>query len=57
MYSFSSVGSSMAISGAWLASTPIEPVAVRVDTISTSPSNTCPSGVSTSTGNVERAMD
>src|SRR3954468_245864 len=49
-YSRSSVGSRIAISGAWLASTPIDPVVVRVETISTSSSKTFPSGVRTSTG-------
>ena len=45
----------MAISGAWLASTPIEPTVVRVETISTSSSNTWPSGVRTSALNLVRA--
>src|SRR5829696_3543865 len=56
LYSRSSVGSRIAISGAWLASTPIEPVVVRVETISTSSSKTFPSGVRTSTGNLLRAI-
>src|ERR687895_1548561 len=46
----------MAMSGAWLARTPMEPVVVRVDTISTSSSNTFPSGVRTSTGKLFRAI-
>ena len=50
-YSRSSVGSSIASTGAWLASMPIEPIVVRVETISTSSLNTSPSGVRTSTGN------
>src|SRR5829696_3193627 len=44
------------MSGAWFASTPIEPVVVRVDTISTSSSKTFPSGVRTSTGNLFLAI-
>src|SRR4051812_41633426 len=56
LYSRSSVGSSIAISGAWLARMPIEPTPVRVDTISTSSSKTLPSGVRTSTGNLFRAI-
>ena len=39
-YSLSSVGSSIASSGSWLARMPIEPTPVRVDTISTSSSKT-----------------
>src|SRR5918992_1584003 len=46
----------MAMSGAWFARTPIEPTVVRVDTISTSSSNTLPSGVRTSTGKLFRAI-
>src|ERR687895_2599130 len=46
----------MAMSGAWLARTPMEPVVVRVETISTSSSNTFPSGVRTSTGKLFRAI-
>src|SRR5688572_18116894 len=42
--------------GAWLARTPMEPVVVRVDTISTSSSNTFPSGVRTSTGKLFLAI-
>src|SRR3954449_9731538 len=45
----------MPSSGWWLASTPIEPTAVRVETISTSSLNTSPSGVRTSTRNLVRA--
>src|SRR5918999_2104540 len=44
------------MSGAWFARTPMEPVVVRVDTISTSSSNTFPSGVRTSTGKLFRAI-
>src|SRR5215211_1395138 len=39
----------MPIKGAWLASTPIDPVVVRVESISTSSEKTWPSGVRTST--------
>src|SRR5918994_931690 len=46
----------MAMRGAWLASTPIEPVVVRVETISTSSSKTLPSGVRTSTGKLFLAI-
>src|SRR5256885_4479413 len=46
----------MPSSGWWLASTPIEPTVVRVETISTSSLNTSPSGVRTSTRNFVRAM-
>src|SRR5688500_9260642 len=46
----------MAMSGAWFARIPIEPVVVRVETISTSSSNTLPSGVRTSTGKLLRAI-
>src|SRR5687768_9739014 len=46
----------MAMSGAWLARTPMEPVVVRVETISTLSSNTFPSGVRTSTGKLLRAI-
>src|SRR4051794_34329365 len=56
LYSRSSVGSSIAISGAWLARMPMEPTPVRVDTISTSSSKTFPSGVRTSTGNLFLAI-
>src|SRR4051812_28627002 len=42
----------MPISGAWLARTPIDPVVVRDDSISTSSLNTSPSGVRTSTWNL-----
>src|ERR1700750_1257578 len=45
----------MPSSGWWLASTPIEPTVVRVETISTSSLNTSPSGVRTSTRNLVRA--
>src|SRR3954447_14047857 len=45
----SSVGFSAARSGAWFASTPISPVTVRVETCTTSPLKTSPSGVRTST--------
>src|SRR3954465_1274851 len=45
----------MPSSGWWLASTPIEPTDVRVETISTSSLNTSPSGVRTSTRNLVRA--
>src|SRR3954451_22876209 len=45
----SSVGLSAARSGAWFASTPISPVTVRVETCTTSPLKTSPSGVRTST--------
>src|SRR5215216_6498698 len=45
----------MPISGAWFASTPIDPVVVRDESISTSSANTCPSGVRTSTWNLFRA--
>src|SRR2546430_2527545 len=55
-YRRSSVGSSMASSGVWLARMPIDPLAVRVETISTSPSNTWPSGLRISTGNFVRAI-
>ena len=41
----------IAISGAWFARMPMEPVDVRVESISTSSLKTSPSGVSTSTGN------
>ena len=51
LYSRSSVGSSSASTGSWLARIPIEPAIVLVETISTSSSNTVPSGVRTSTGN------
>src|SRR5580692_411735 len=51
-YSRSSVGSSLASIGSWLARMPIEPTAVNVEIISTSSENTSPSGVSTSTGNL-----
>src|SRR5215204_1346748 len=44
------------MSGAWFASTPIEPVTVRLETISTSSSKTFPSGVRTSTGNLLLAI-
>src|SRR5215204_808718 len=44
------------MSGAWFASTPIEPVVVRVETISTSSSKTFPSGVRTSTGKLLLAI-
>src|SRR5438128_1834354 len=50
-YSRSSVGSSSASTGSWLARIPIEPRAVWVESISTSSLNTSPSGVRTSTGN------
>ena len=53
LYSRSSVGSRIAISGACRALIPIEPVVVRVETISTSSEKTCPSGVRTSTWNDE----
>ena len=43
-------GRSIASSGVWFASTPISPTSVRVESISTSPANTWPSGVRTSTG-------
>src|SRR5919205_435142 len=46
----------MPSSGWWLASTPIEPTVVRVETISTSSLNTSPSGVRTSTRNFVRAI-
>src|SRR5918996_5623082 len=46
----------MAMRGAWLARTPMEPVVVRVETISTSSSNTFPSGVRTSTGKLLRGI-
>src|ERR671924_1955276 len=46
----------MPSSGSWLASTPIEPTVVRVETISTSSLKTSPSGVRTSTLNLVRAM-
>src|SRR5215211_1306638 len=46
----------MAISGAWLARMPIDPVVVRVETISTSSSKTFPSGVRTSTGKLFLAI-
>src|SRR5215218_1561063 len=46
----------MAVSGAWLARTPIEPVVVRVETICTSSSKTFPSGVRTSTGKLFLAI-
>ena len=55
-YNRSSVGSSVANTGSWPARIPIEPEAVRVETISTSSSNTTPSGVRTSTGNLVLAM-
>src|SRR3954469_19021401 len=55
LYRRSSVGSSMPSSGWWLASTPIEPTVVRVETISTSSLKTSPSGVRTSTRNFVRA--
>src|SRR3954470_23629733 len=42
----------MPISGAWFASTPIDPVVVRDESISTSSLNTWPSGVRTSTWNL-----
>src|SRR3954452_15204527 len=42
----------MPISGAWLARTPMEPVVVRDESISTSSENTWPSGVRTSTWNL-----
>src|SRR3954447_19103848 len=42
----------MPIGGAWLASTPIEPVVVRDESISISSSKTFPSGVRTSTWNL-----
>src|SRR3954449_10143609 len=45
----------MPSSGWWLASTPIEPTVVRVETISTSSLNSSPSGVRTSTRNLVRA--
>src|SRR4051795_11873989 len=45
----SSVGFRAARSGAWFASTPISPVTVRVETCTTSPLKTSPSGVRTST--------
>src|SRR3954452_6445230 len=45
----------MPSSGWWFASTPIEPTAVRVETISTSSLKTSPSGVRTSTRNFVRA--
>src|SRR3954449_13335665 len=45
----------MPSSGWWLASTPIEPTVVRVETISTSSLKTSPSGVRTSTRNFVRA--
>src|SRR5438874_3801628 len=54
-YSRSSVGSSSASTGSWLARIPIEPSAVWVESISTSSLNTSPSGVRTSTGNFVRA--
>src|ERR1700712_3833473 len=46
----------MPSSGVWLARMPIEPVSVRVETISTSPLKTSPSGVRTSAVNVVRAI-
>src|SRR4051812_39976513 len=46
----------MPSSGWWLASTPIDPTLVRVETISTSSLNTSPSGVRTSARNFVRAM-
>src|SRR5436190_883752 len=55
-YSRSSVGSSSASTGSWLARMPIEPSAVCVESISTSSLNTSPSGVRTSTGNFVCAM-
>src|SRR5207248_7985089 len=55
LYSRSSVGSSSASTGSWLARIPIEPSAVCVESISTSSLNSSPSGVSTSAGNFVRA--
>src|ERR1043166_703336 len=55
-YRRSSVGSSSASTGSWLARMPIEPSAVWVESISTSSLNTSPSGVRTSAGNFECAM-
>src|SRR5687768_18255529 len=46
----------MPSSGWWLASTPMDPTSVRVETISTSSSKTSPSGVRTSTRNFVLAM-
>ena len=43
------LGSSIASTGSWLASTPIEPTVVRVEIISTSSLNTSPSGVTKAT--------
>ena len=52
----SSVGSSIVSSGWWLASTPMLPTVVRVDSISTSSLKASPSGVRTSTVNGVRAI-
>ena len=52
IFSLSRFGVSAARIGTWLASTPISPVTVLVDSWMTSPLKTSPSGVSTSTVNV-----